>query len=315
MRIAAGYILEVVIWECLYFAVLVVASGELWLHRKPPLRSRVKILQKVWFPTGFVTGLVGIIAGFDMRGTLGLQTYIPVVIRLLIAVWFLLVPPISCALTWMQQLFLTTSKTLGFEGPYLIGQKEDLQQKFLLVLITFWFIACTLAAILMSITDRLRFAMFIWGYGILIGVTATYLSGRTRKLVIETMQQTSASLRISKNGIGAQEEERIQLERKLLFRKLSVGVVLSGVMTGFCIIGCIYHLTWGWEDPIHTILLANGAVYFPSLIVYLFLCIPGLTLAVLGVHGVLCCCSKARREMRSAASIIKSENAALGQQI
>jgi hypothetical protein len=294
--IAPGYYVDMIIWECLYFSVFILSSVEICLHRRNSLKSRVKILQRVWFPAAFVTSIAGCLVGIDLRGAFGIQTRVPVMVRVLLFV-FTLILPACCALVFVQQLFLTTSATCGFRGPFNIGQRDDLQVKVLIVLIALWVFSCTLSGIMISLTNRLIYGIFILSYGVLIGVSASYLSSKMKRMVEETSETTSASLMLtSRSNLDStgSTEDYTRLDSKFLSRKMTTSIVVCYLLTLSCLLGIGYLVTWGREETIVDIISPNPQVYFPSVIIYLLLCIPCFCLATLGMHGVVCCCTHQR---------------------
>jgi Na+/glutamate symporter len=297
MKIASGYVVEIIVWEALWFSLFILSSCELYLHyTKPHLQKRVKVLQKVWFPSGFVSGLICSLLGLDARGIFGVQTRIPVILRMLL--WMCgPIPLICCSLVWMQQLFLTVAKTLSYEGPLQIGQDERLQKKVLTFFIVLCFVCCITTAIVMALTNSLRSLTLIFAYGILVSCFAALMSYQTRSVVIETLQTTAGSLKSSSNQNDPQQDSDQGRQRKDLLRKLTLGIIISVVMVIVCAAGLVFYLSpLGWNERLDTIISANPEVYSPTLIFFLYCSLACVGLVSVGVSGILCFWSEGRKE-------------------
>jgi hypothetical protein len=266
--IAFEYYIEVFVWEILYFALFALSAHELYLHQFPPLKDRVKTLQKVWFPTATFVGIYGMLQGIDSRGVFGIYTSMP---RIAAILWriLILIPPIMCGHVFIQQLILTACRTLSINGPFNIGVNEKKQFKILIVLAMIWLTMFITVAVLMGITNRLHWAIIIWAYVCVFTFLAQIMAIRVRRIVAESSVLT-----------GRTEEVQPLLTKLLMGVIITIGILLV------CLGAIVYHVTVGWQVTIDGELQPDPGTYSPSPVLYTVgLVLWGWCTSVIVLHG------------------------------
>jgi hypothetical protein len=241
-----GYYIETAFWEILYFALFVLSATEIHLHRNPPLRSRVKIIQKAWFPTAVFVGIYGMLQGIDIRGVFGIYAFMP---RVVMIMWhcMILIPPITCGHIFTQRLFLTTCKTLSIHGPFDIGIDEKFQLKMVTCLSTSWLVLFIVMAVLMGITNRFWWVAIIWIYVMLFAFIAVVLVIRVRNIVSDTSKLVDSSLDV-----------------EFLRKKLFLSSFICGGIFLVSIVAITYQFTLGWNITMDDVLHPDPEVYVPA---------------------------------------------------
>eukprot|EP00475_Leptophrys_vorax_P019287 TRINITY_DN2633_c0_g1_i1.p1 TRINITY_DN2633_c0_g1~~TRINITY_DN2633_c0_g1_i1.p1 ORF type:complete len:296 (-),score=42.30 TRINITY_DN2633_c0_g1_i1:26-913(-) len=276
MEVDIGYVIEAVVWEAVFISVVMLTCWKTFQHLRSTSDIGMKTFQKAWFPASFITGLLGVIMGIDLRGAFGIYRRIPRCLKIggeLMAI----VPPIYAVHVWQQKFIFTTCMATAYEGPWGIGVNEKFQERMVFLLTFCWFADVILTTGLLCLYNNLRWGACLWAWGLLVGVSSYLVNHKMKSVVLEVSRSTDDKNRSF--GKGPTRDSR-------LLQKLTWIQYVIACANSLCLMAFIYHLTFGLDQTMDSFVQADPQNYTISPILILAgLCNSTMCIGVLFITG------------------------------
>eukprot|EP00475_Leptophrys_vorax_P034680 TRINITY_DN5629_c0_g4_i2.p1 TRINITY_DN5629_c0_g4~~TRINITY_DN5629_c0_g4_i2.p1 ORF type:complete len:309 (-),score=68.66 TRINITY_DN5629_c0_g4_i2:1026-1952(-) len=253
-----GYIAEVVVLEVVFVTLLVLSSLEIYHAGLPKNRAGLKSLQKVLFPSVWLSSLVGSIVAIDFRGVFGIYSSVPVFVRLWFALWIVFFLMLYC-FVWQLTMWITIGSAEQTQTWICFASRLSEPKTQNIIIVAYGLLLAsiiTLSAGLMVMLDNFVYSSVLWMYTAYTMGVAQTIHWRIWKLAVGEIRR----LTVDGGGLsGHMIQERQQVARKF-FR---VMITSSAIIC--CAIGsAIAQLSSKDKISVDSVFKVDADVYEPS---------------------------------------------------